>query len=305
MAYRFERDDGSVEKALRRIAGREIEKTLEGMEPGAHDGSIHAARKSCKKLRGLIRLVRPVFPRYAAENVAIRDAARLLSGPRDAAVLIETYDATMDAFGDEIDRPAMGRIRHGLTAQLKDRGADDGLRDRTDRFRRDMRAALERSRRWKLARDGFDGLSGGLEATLHRAREALQTAQANPDASAMHAWRKRVKDHGYHARLLEPVFPDVLGGHRKTTQRLGDLLGEHHDLAVFVEKLSGDAEGLGPAGTRDVAIALSRRRQALIEAEAFPLGARLFAEKPKALARRWGRWWRIWRDEPAAAAQSR
>lgn len=303
MAYEFKRNDRTVQTAVRRIARREIEKTLDAMEDGARGDRIHAARKSCKKLRGLIRLVRPAFPAYARENEALRDAARLLSGPRDAAVLIETYDAIMDAFDDEIDRPAMGRIRHGLTLELKDKRAEEALRDRTELFRQNMRAVLERAPGWKVTQGGFDGLSDGLAKTLHRARKALEAAQADPDAASMHEWRKRVKYHWYHARLLEPCFPEVLRGHRKAAKRLADLLGDHHDLSVFAERLSKDADGLGAAESRDLAIGLARRRQASIEAEAFPLGSRLFAEKPKALSRRWDRWWTIWRDMPAEAAR--
>lgn len=63
MSFSFRRSDGSVEAAVRRIAVRQIDRALEQIEaPDLEQAArVHEARKRCKKLRGLIRLVRPVF----------------------------------------------------------------------------------------------------------------------------------------------------------------------------------------------------------------------------------------------------
>jgi len=66
-------------------------------------------------------------------------------------------------------------------------------------------------------------------------------------------------------------------------EKLGNLLGLDHDHAMLAEKLA-----LSP--TADLSLmsqlgVISKRRQAL-EAKAFDRGARLYAKKPKAFARR-------------------
>jgi len=98
MGYRFERD-ATVQKDLRRIAIAQIDGAVASIDDhGLASGVVvHEVRKSCKKLRGLLRIVRPGFDGYARENGAFRDMAAALSPLRDAAVLIETYDALMDA----------------------------------------------------------------------------------------------------------------------------------------------------------------------------------------------------------------
>jgi CHAD domain-containing protein len=56
---------------------------------------VHEARKALKRLRALVRLLRPGIGRkvYRRHNELWRDAARRLSGGRDAHVLLELFAA--------------------------------------------------------------------------------------------------------------------------------------------------------------------------------------------------------------------
>ncbi|HVW83258.1 MAG TPA: CHAD domain-containing protein, partial [Bryobacteraceae bacterium] len=71
MAYRLKEDE-SVPQGLRRIAREEIDSAvqeLRGKDPGKRDEAIHEARKSIKKLRGLIRILMPgLGPEGKREN---------------------------------------------------------------------------------------------------------------------------------------------------------------------------------------------------------------------------------------------
>ncbi len=83
MAYRFEQGAGSVEANLRKIAASQINRAIAeiddpDLEPHK---TVHQVRKRCKKLRGLVRLVRDAFDAYKVENVSFRDAAAQLQVP--------------------------------------------------------------------------------------------------------------------------------------------------------------------------------------------------------------------------------
>ena len=123
-------------------------------------------------------------------------------------------------------------------------------------------------------------------------------AAAYDDSSGerFHDWRKRVKYHRYHLELLAPLWPRQLKGRRKEVKALGDLLGEEHDLVVLEATLAGGADGSGEAGVQ-LARELSTRRRAELRAAMRPLGQRLFAEPPKALARRFATYWQATRTE--------
>ena len=95
MPVRFSDADGTVEAGLRRIAGGQIDALLEMIRAGTlpPEKIIHEARRTCKSIRGLMRLVKPVFPAFALENAAFRDIARSLSAARDAKVLADALTA--------------------------------------------------------------------------------------------------------------------------------------------------------------------------------------------------------------------
>jgi hypothetical protein len=75
---------------------------------------------------------------------------------------------------------------------------------------------------------------------------------------------------------------------------LSDRLGDDHDLAILSAWVEENADA-GP----EFFEAVARRRNEL-QAEAFALGARVYAEKPKAFSARMGRLWNASRTEVRA-----
>lgn len=302
MAYRFARSQDTVQDGVRTIAteliDRAIEETRRRQSP---EKTVHELRKACKKLRGLVRLVRPVFADFEVENAAFRDAGRKLSHLRDTAVLIQTYDSLLDAYEDQVDRAQFAPIRRRLTLQQKRSARHTDVARRLDEFRQAMIAARGRARRWRLTDDGFDALESGIVKSYKRARRAMAVASKEMSAEAAHDWRKRVKDHWYHTRLLAPVWPKQMKTSRVVARDLGELLGQHHDLDVLCVRLAEDKN----ADETDIEVltGLARQRQEALAEEAFLMGARLLAERPKRLAGRWRSYWQTWRiDEPRDAA---
>ena len=304
MGYRFERD-ATVQKNLRRIAIAQIDGAVASIDDhGLASGVVvHEVRKSCKKLRGLLRIVRPGFDGYARENGAFRDMAAALSPLRDAAVLIETYDALMDAHDGVVERSKFAPVRRRLTLRQKSLDRDTTGADRKLGDARDLLVAVRaRIGQWKLSDDDFPALQDGLARTYKRARKAMKEADRLRDATAFHEWRKLAKYHGYHARLLEPVWPAAMQVHRQSTDQLNDLLGEHHDLAVFEDALRDNSDEFGRAVDLDTLFALIRKRQATLAEQALVVGAKLFAEPADQFTQRWRRYWIEWRNTPPAIA---
>ncbi|MEA2297262.1 MAG: hypothetical protein QOF77_198, partial [Solirubrobacteraceae bacterium] len=96
MAYRLSFTD-EVPDSVRNCVREELVTARallrEGFDEDPVD-AVHEARKSIKKTRALLRLVRPGLPKrvYRSENRTLRDAARLISGARDADVMVETVE---------------------------------------------------------------------------------------------------------------------------------------------------------------------------------------------------------------------
>jgi CHAD domain-containing protein len=297
MAYRMRRKQ-SVQKSVREVALEQIDKAIGEIiddELDRHE-TVHQVRKRCKKLRGLIRLVRPEFDDYRRENEFFRDAARELSYVRDAQSIVECFDDLIEHFQDQVDRDAFAPLRADL-AERRQRIADDkvGLDNKLDEFLAKMRQARGRVLRWKINDCGFSAVEGGLVKTYRRGLKALRSTYENPSTENLHEWRKRVKYHWYHARLLRRIWPEMMNVWRAATDELSDLLGDDHDLAVFRQTLLNEPDRFGSDSSLQALIGLIDQRRAQLQAEARLLGQRLFAEESKQLCSRLGRYWKTWR----------
>ncbi|MEP7184380.1 MAG: CHAD domain-containing protein [Rhodanobacter sp.] len=304
MAYRFKREDGSVQEGVRRIALEQIGRMLRAIDAASADSdhAVHDLRKSCKKVRGLLRLVRPAFAHYSEENAAFRNIASSVSVVRDAAVLTDSYDAVMEAHEEQGERHALASIRRELTLRSKRPAATRNPVELLEQTRAPLMRAAERVQQWEIDAEGFDALQGGLRKTCRRAQKAMRRAEHHPSPRRFHEWRKRCKDHGCHTRLLRAVWPGPMKAYATCAQELSDLLGNHHDLAVFLETITDEPSAFGNPSDVEVMVGLVRRRQDGLATQSFALGKRLFAQSPKALVYSWGVRYAVWRNEEPAFA---
>ena len=305
MTYSFD-TPCRVEQQVRAIADYQIGAALGELDRDEENREdiVHDVRLRCKKLRGLIRLVRPAFAGYKAENAAFRHIAHLFEDMRDAKVMQDNYDALIAAFEDQVDRSAFASVRREMTSRRKAvlaRADWDALRGKA---REALVEARDRARGWSLEAEGWGAIEDGLAKTHKRAVKAMDRAVRDPTGPNHHEWRKRAKYHWYHTRLLKHAFPQALKPRAATIKDLCDMLGDHHDMHVFIETLEGEPGAFGEAETIALLRAMAERRSEELENEARALGDRLFAEGTGALTARIGAYWSAWETQaqPADAA---
>lgn len=294
MSYRLKHDVG-----LERIAAEQLELALRALEDPKADRhqAIHEARKCGKRLRALLRLARAGIGDdvYRREDAAIRDAARQASGVRDAEALLETYARLQARFADEVDWRRLSGARRVLLARREQLAEDGTLPQRIAAFAEELGAVRARLPSWPLADLGFSDLAPGLKRAYRRGRKAMRAVDAAPSDNGFHEWRKRAKDHRYHLELLRDLWPAQVKARRAEVRALGDLLGDEHDLSVLRATL--EAEGAEFGDGAGLLLEFAGRQQAELRARMWPLGQRLYAERPKALVRRYRRYWQVWQDE--------
>jgi CHAD domain-containing protein len=298
MGYRFEVDE-TVDDGFHRITEEQVGAALAALEgvggPGG-DEAVHDSRKRGKKLRGLLRLVRPVLgDAYGPANAAFRDAGRELSALRDADAALASFDDLVAASSDLLPEGGLGAVRAGLAADAE-RAAGRDRRARAEAAAELSRAGGRRVARAGLDVSGWPALAPGLARTYRRGRRALADVRRDPHPERVHEWRKRAKDGWYHVRLLEHAAPSVLRPLDDAFHALSDALGDAHDLVVVAERLRADPDRYGGPDQVPAAVDLSNRRRRALEGRAVRLGARLYAEKPPIFAARLGGFWQAWHD---------
>ena len=77
----------------------------------------------------------------------------------------------------------------------------------------------------------------GLRASQSRLRKAWRRARDDGGEARMHDWRKRLKDRTTQVEFFSDGVDEQLKSFCKQTKKLGEVLGEEHDLAVLNERL--------------------------------------------------------------------
>ena len=297
--YRLKRGE-RTKKGVRRIAAGRAEHALEQLDSARHGNfatGVHEARKDLKKLRALLRLSRDGLGEktYRRENERYRDAARRLSGARDAEVKLQTLSSLEKRFGKVLPKSAVANLREALERERPEE-ADENHLDELLRVSAEIAAGRKEIREWVIKRRGWDLIEPGLRRSYRRGRKRMGRARDDPSDENLHEWRKRVKHLWYHLRIVGGAAPGVLDEAADRAHELSDLLGDHHDLAVLADEVRSRADVFDRGKQRAALLSAIRWRQSELAADAFEIGDPLYAEKSKAFSRRIEAYWRTWWD---------
>ena len=237
------------------------------------DACIHALRKSLKRARGALRMLREGLNAgdYRRANLACRDVGHYLSPLRDAHVLLRT-----------LDRFAAGNSA-GLRAIAQTRKLFESERDQ---HLAELDTSALRGRCVTLLETGCGpvllpsvaaldapALRKGLRRMYRSARRAYVTAHREGDGESLHEWRKQTKYLRTGADLLAEAGARGLKKLSRQAERIADQLGEEHDLAVLERSLR--ARG-GDIDAPELIARLAQRRRVL-QAKALRVGEKAFA----------------------------
>jgi CHAD domain-containing protein len=289
MAFRFKLGE-PFDEGSRRIAVEQIERAQSSLHDKRGDQAIavHETRKSLKRLRALLRLIRPAMGEQAfkAENSQLRDIGLSLSSARDRHVLLETVDKLERAarFG----RKGLAETLRQTIAAANGEGTPLGTRQALVRLAEAKKGLGD----LHISGTGFEVVAPGLERSYRRARRAFSAAYREPSDEAFHEWRKGAQAHWRQMTLLSRAWPDYLGARAAEARNLSQLLGDDHDLAVLIAFVHSDA-GAALHGEQAALIErAARQRQDELRLTARPYGERLFIDTPKRLRRNIGVYWK-------------
>ena len=235
MAYRFKKNE-AIPSAIQRVFAEEISWAVGQMLHAKNRSvAVHEARKSVKKIRGLLSLLRPhLGPLYKTEDRYFRNAGRLLSDDRDQAVILDVFDA-LTSRHTALDAAARSEIRYNLVHGKRE--ADVG-----GEFVHCLQQARQKAQAWPLDSLHLSMLLPSVADGYRKGRKALKRAQKTDKAEALHELRKKVKQHWFQLRLLEMTGD---AGMKERAADLHDLetwLGDEHNLNVLADRLLADAE---------------------------------------------------------------
>ncbi len=215
------------------------------------DDSVHQMRVSARRLRSGLRVFRPLLDREWADS--LRDelswVASELGDYRDTEVLLERLENHLDLVPDGVDpEPARKHVERVLTDRLA------AARDRA-------LAMLDSPRYYALQASLIEASADPVttaEADLpssqvvpplvdsawkklaKEANKLLEDEENIPGGAPdeeWHASRITAKKSRYAAEAAAPVFGEDAAAFAKQLSRVTEILGDHQDAAIAIEKI--------------------------------------------------------------------
>src|SRR5215472_13786441 len=179
----------SILSVTRRAAAAAVEHPVE---------SVHEYRKSIRRARALVELLRPAFGKAAADGLILRlkEAFAKTGNLRDSDILVSALDlmgdsdSTTESLRLMLETDLASRPGPAATAELLKSGASD-LRTLTKVFDVVLPAG-----------DSIRELQEGLERSQRRTRQALSRTLEGYSEENFHRWRRRLKELRYQVELL-------------------------------------------------------------------------------------------------------
>ena len=167
MSYRLRKK--SLARQVRRVSREELEGTLKELltvNDQARSTAVHEARKHLKKVRALIRLLRPATGEafYKDENAAMRKAAQRMSSIRDSHVRVQTIKKPIAKSGKHRAPAAFARIEAAMDTRLRQVIEESEKEDWSKQAAVDIERPLGSLDKWPLKRLTTKSVRSGLKA---------------------------------------------------------------------------------------------------------------------------------------------
>lgn len=255
---------------------------------------VHELRKTIKRIRAIALLLRYELGEEKLEKMTetLRVTAGHLAGARDADVRLATFEGLRKRHPRALALEGIERFSEQLVREREEARqamGEQALLDDIERLRRELAS-------FRLPEHEFASLAPGLKRLYGEGRRRYRASRHKPgDIAAAHRWRKRVK--GLYYALDSLGGPGtVLRGARRA-ERLGDLLGEEHDLWLLESYLTQGPPSEGPSSdgsqhlaadpaVRKALLRVASRRRKRLHERAIELGARLYEQRPSDFVKR-------------------
>jgi CHAD domain-containing protein len=280
MAYRLKRRR-SLARELSRVVAKEFDLAIDQLTDDSAGGdAVHEARKSVKKIRAVLRLLQKDLGKiYRVQNERLRTVAHQLAPLRDTDVMADTLKAVRAHNPKSITAGIFSSVDRALAARRRATVSRLHPQRLLARAARVLKKSARRTSRGVRRAAGSAIIEKGAAHAYRRARKAMICVEQTPEDVLFHVWRRRVKDHWYHMRLLESIHRTARARARELRQ-LETWLGDDHNLTQLRVTILKARACFGRKRTTTAVVGSIDDYQAVLRNRALELGQRMFAHKP-------------------------
>jgi CHAD domain-containing protein len=251
--------------------------------------AVHELRKRFKELRALIRLIRDLLgENYSTENHFYRDLGREITNIRDLKAFIEALALLKDLYNRKLYKNAFSTTEAFLNDRLSSLAESMNLKETLLYIKSQLDEHASIIKEWPVQVESFKDISKSLRRVYERGYKMMGTIRSDASVEDFHELRKRSKYMRYHMDLISFIWPGMMNAEEQEFGKFSDLLGNDHDLALFLSQLSSEKPD---EEEYQLLKAIINDKRAAIQQEVLELGAKLYAETPRVFIRRIGKYW--------------
>jgi CHAD domain-containing protein len=245
MAYLIRRRN-SLDAEIRRILTAQLRHATRLLDHWTDDprASVHGARLAFKRIRAVLRLIRPGAAYiYRVEDAVFRGLGHDLAQARDLESALQAARLLESRLPTQSCRHALRRLQRSLEQRAAREYGHD-LPSIMAQARETLAAAARRVPDMPLQQLRRRDVRQGVASTLGRCTSAGAQAALSRDAGDLHRWRIQVKYLYHQSQLMQQLLPGWAQQAGPVLKGIGQQLGQHHDL-VLLEILGSQPGGLG------------------------------------------------------------
>jgi hypothetical protein len=254
-------------------------------------------RTRLKRSRAALALIRRQAGGKAdRDDRRLRDAGRLLAKPRDLAVQAHTFRVLGTRLQSELPPRLLVRLaaaERQIRRALEPADVERDLKHAARALRR-LRRALSK---WDVDR-GRRAIGKSLTRTYRSGLATMEAARERPTPKRFHDWRKHVKALSYELRIIAAAVPELTTTLMPKVDRLGEILGQVHDLDCVKATAELHPRWFGRAADGEAVLAAVDQRRSELEHEALILAESVFAGRARDVRSLVTTGFKLWRQGP-------
>jgi CHAD domain-containing protein len=286
--------DEPLRAGLLRVADNLVKNAVERIRNPTSDRveDLHFVRVTIKRLRAILRLIRPAIKKRAfdRENVRLRTAARRLSIARDADVARQTLATLPFAKQREMDSAAVA-----LAGFRKNGAPEPDMSETMKVTALDLDQTRRNLNRLRIYRHEWKAIEPGVRKVYRQCRKRMMRALGHGDDDAYHKWRIRIKSLYYELQMLQSVWPARLTKMVAGLNKLQDQIGADHDLVVLKRSLNRSPDRFGGSESVERVLRSVNDKRRKLRRTTDPLGKAIFDQSSRGFVRELGQHWKKWR----------
>ncbi|NQW45703.1 MAG: CHAD domain-containing protein [Deltaproteobacteria bacterium] len=276
-----------IETSLKKILvlGIKDATSVLSLSRGLHREQFKQARKSLKKARAVLFLLRGAIPdeKFGEEEKTLRDLSRTFREVREAYVTEEVFQRFCNDNKNKVQDEDIKEITHFLVAKCAENV--DKVFQKEKKLKEAiglLTAAMERIPEIKIKGDIWESIEEAIRSIYSECAELGDFCQDSDDENTIIAWRKAVKFLHVELDFFEEGFSSEIKKWNRKLLELSDCLGEFQDLTMIQDQLDEGKKEIKNKKSLDEVVQLIKSRKKSLKKIAREIGREVFSQKPKA-----------------------